>query len=200
MVAQIESIEKCGADIALEKKRLRLLISNTRSALSEDQARKLGLLAQKALLVSALWAESEIIALYASREGEVSTQLLLDEAWREGKTVLLPKITNMQNGEMQFGLCRNREELVPGYQGILEPALADAGIAPDTIVAPGTAFDLAGNRLGYGKGFYDRYLGSHTGSRTVGLCYSFQVVGRVPTNSYDRPVEAICTNGGFVWL
>lgn len=90
------------------------------------------------------------------------------------------------------------EDLAPGYKGIPEPA-APAPTAPeaDVIVVPGVAFTAGGTRLGYGGGFYDRYLAEATGTR-IGLCYDFQIVEDLPAGPHDIPMDRIVTEARVI--
>lgn len=132
------------------------------------------------LMATAVWKQAKQVLLYASYGSEVSTGLLIDAALAAGKEVFLPKVLGDQ---MEFFRITDRAELAPGYQHILEPPgqtkrfLPNASI-PTLLTAPGLAFDRSGARIGYGKGFYDRYLGKiPVADRPylVGLCFSCQL-------------------------
>ena len=131
-------------------------------------------------MATAVWKQAKQVLLYASYGSEVSTGLLIDAALAAGKEVFLPKVLGDQ---MEFFRITDRAELAPGYQHILEPPgqtkrfLPDASI-PTLLTAPGLAFDRSGARIGYGKGFYDRYLGNIPAADRpylVGLCFSCQL-------------------------
>lgn len=132
------------------------------------------------LMATAVWKQAKQVLLYASYGSEVSTGLLIDAALAAGKEVFLPKVLGDQ---MEFFRITDRAELAPGYQHILEPPgqtkrfLPDASI-PTLLTAPGLAFDRSGARIGYGKGFHDRYLGKIPAADRpylVGLCFSCQL-------------------------
>ena len=83
--------------------------------------------------------------------------------------------------------------MAKGYAGIPEP-VADGPVAQDSaalVLMPGLAFDEKGNRMGYGGGFYDKFLASEPGHPTVALCYDFQMVARIPTQAHDIPVDLV---------
>lgn len=119
------------------------------------------------------------------------------------------------DNEMCLAPCACAADLKPGRYGIAEPDPArcpaidmDAApglappFAPDLAVIPGVAFDLRGNRLGHGAGYYDRFLAHPAMARTalVGLAYAFQIVPALPVAPWDRPVHALCTEEGLTWL
>ncbi|WP_035067963.1 5-formyltetrahydrofolate cyclo-ligase [Nitratidesulfovibrio termitidis] len=119
------------------------------------------------------------------------------------------------DNEMCLAPCACAADLKPGRYGIAEPDPArcpaidmDAApgsassFAPDLAVIPGVAFDLQGNRLGHGAGYYDRFLAHPAMARTalVGLAYAFQIVPALPVAPWDRPVHALCTEEGLTWL
>ena len=186
-----------------------------RSALSSHEVRQLGTLAQRALMADAVWIKARQVGLYVSTRGEMSTALLLQKAWEEGKQVLLPRCLPKRLGYMDFVLCDGPHCLAPGFFGIEEPrpelealpwewdgASGQVELFPDLLVLPGVAFDQQGNRLGYGGGYYDRALAHPAlgGALRVGLAYSWQVIRRLPVESWDCPVQALCTEEGLQWL
>ncbi len=95
---------------------------------------------------------------------------------------------------MQVAQIRSLDDLVPGYRGIREPVRRVPGPVIDLAFVPGVAFDARGRRLGYGGGFYDRFLAAIApGAPAVGYCFDAQVVEEVPAEAHDRRVEAIVT-------
>ena len=147
----------------------------------------------------AVWKQAKQVLLYASYGSEVSTGLLIDAALAAGKEVFLPKVLGDQ---MEFFRITDRAELAPGYQHIWEPPgqtkrfLPDASI-PTLLTAPGLAFDRSGARIGYGKGFYDRYLGKIPAADRpylVGLCFSCQLFERLDGQKpHDINMDLIVT-------
>lgn len=136
------------------------------------------------------------IALYAPAHNETDTGGLMTAAFSAGKRVLYPAVCG---DRMVLRQVDGIECLSAGCFGILEPC--DTGIdhqadEPDLIVVPGVAFDRFGHRIGYGKGFYDRFL-HHPGRRghLVGLCHDFQLVeGSLPADGHDIRMEIIITD------
>lgn len=143
--------------------------------------------------IKSLIRDSRAIVAYYSLNDEVDTHHLIDEMVKEGKIVYLPKVVS----DTEMVLCRytGRESLSPGCFGIMEPQ--GPVMPPDTpfdvVLVPGMAFDAEGHRLGRGKGYYDRFLSSLPEPRPllVGVCFDFQKVELVPTDSCDISVDIV---------
>ncbi|MBQ9417172.1 MAG: 5-formyltetrahydrofolate cyclo-ligase [Bacteroidales bacterium] len=136
------------------------------------------------------WAEARTVLLYWSMPDEVQTHALADR-WLGRKRVLLPCV----DGELlRLRQYTGRQCLVEGAQfGIAEPNGVEwtDTEAVDLIVVPGVAFDRAGNRLGRGRGYYDRLLSAVPRAYTVGIGFDFQLVESLPTEPHDRPMDCI---------
>lgn len=193
---------------AREKRALRQAMLQRRRAQPPAQAAALGRRAQRALLENPTWRDAGCVALYVAVRGELPTLLLLDDAWARGVTVLLPRCRAEAPGLMDLVACRAPHELAPGAYGIAEPLpslpVADMGHlppGPGLALVPGVAFDRQGARLGMGGGYYDRVLGRlPAGWRSVGLCFGWQVLERLPHDPWDKPVDALCTEQGLAWI
>jgi 5-formyltetrahydrofolate cyclo-ligase len=124
----------------------------------------------------------------------VRTDLLISEAKKLGKTVALPRV---EGESISFYQHSDNDHLVKGRFGIMEP-LPQVGIKGiDLLVVPGIAFDRRGYRLGYGKGYYDKFL-SKNPTISIGLAYSIQIVQIIPHGSHDRRMDLIATENGIV--
>ncbi len=152
---------------------------------------------EAAVLLEA-YRQADQVLFYLSGGSEPDTWALLDLALREGKKAFAPRCLDGE-GSMAFYRVASQEELVPGRFGLWEPDPARCPLAGDVTGAlclvPGLAFDREGFRLGYGKGYYDRFLAGHS-VRTVGLCYGDLLVPRLPRGPYDRQVSCLVTEGG----
>lgn len=188
-----------------EKQALRASMQARRREQPAKEAAAASALAQRHLLNAPCWHKAHSIAAYAGVRGEVATDALLEAAWMQGKRLLLPRC-GAAPGHMDFVACTSPLDLRPARFGLLEPAPelppegADAP-SPDLIIVPAVAFDRAGNRLGYGGGYYDRHLaraGAHT--TIIGLVFSFQIIDHLPVEPWDCPVRALCTERGLTWL
>lgn len=162
-----------------------------RRELPQDLQDEKGMFIQKKVLAMTAFKEASTVYLYMDFKGEVQTSLLLDECFRQKKRVVLPRI---DGDEMDFYEVRSREELKPGYFGILEPVSRDKiDESRGFMVVPGVAFSKDGYRMGYGKGFYDRYLTRYPGIYTCGICYDCQVIDDLIVEEHDRKLDELVT-------
>ncbi len=145
------------------------------------------------------YPKARTILTYVSKEIEVDTLLLIERALSDGKCVAVPKCIESTR-EMEFYVIHSLSDLEPGYFGVQEPKVPPCRKLRDPensiCIVPGMAFDFKGFRLGYGKGFYDRFLSDYPGV-TVGLCYSSCVQWSLPIGKYDRPVDMVVTEKYF---
>lgn len=143
------------------------------------------------LLAQPIWSETQVVMLYYSLSDEVSTHALADHLFAAGKIVLLPQVTGKTT--MQLRQYTGRESLVVGAFGIMEPSgPVWASLSRiDVVIVPGVAFDEAGNRLGRGRGYYDRMLRQMPQARKIGLCFDFQRVAQVPVEENDVTMDAV---------
>lgn len=133
---------------------------------------------------------------YVSKNIEVDTLSLIRAAWANGKRVAVPRCVT-ETREMDFFYITNMSDLEEGAFGVLEP-IADkcekvTDFSKGLCIVPGLSFDAEGYRLGYGKGYYDRFLSKFQGD-TVGLCYSNCIKWKLPHGYYDKPVDLIVTD------
>jgi len=115
---------------------------------------------------------------------------MLLKALEDGKRVAVPKV---YGEEMRFIYITDMAQTAPGYAGIPEP-IADGPVADDPealVLMPGLAFDPEGHRIGYGGGFYDRFLAAEPNHPTLALCYDFQMLPRLDTEEFDIPVDCV---------
>ncbi len=143
---------------------------------------------------------AEVVYCYVGFREEVDTSGLIQIAWAMGKTVAVPKV--IVDHKMEFYKITSMKELTPGYQGILEPTPQPAYRMEvpkgeqALIILPGAAFDREGNRIGYGKGFYDAYLQKASSCRKIGLAFSIQCLERIPAEIHDICVDMVVTEVG----
>ncbi len=190
------------------KQLLRRQILALRDGLTEEDRKRAALLLTERLLGHQWFYLSQVILGFVSFGSEIDTRELLQEALRLGKRVYVPKV---EKSVMQFYEIHSMKELAKGYRGIPEPAgdtclysylteeqaVQGGGVPPSKtlMLMPGVAFDAYKNRMGYGKGFYDRFLvdKEELALRTIGVGFACQMVERVPGEAHDiRPAQVIC--------
>lgn len=187
------------AEARAEKKALRGQILRERDALGEQERRRGAVLLTERILGHQWFYLSDTVLGFASFGSEIETDGILEEALRKGKALYLPRVEGEQ---MHFYRVYDLRELRAGYKGIREPVGEAARYACDgaelghtLMLMPGVAFDPYRNRLGYGKGFYDRFLADKPGLqlRTIGVGFSCQMTARVPAGEGDiGPYQVIC--------
>ena len=141
-----------------------------------------------------LFQSASCIALYYALPGEVQTQSFI-EKWYKRKRLLLPLVVG---NDLRLLLYEGPDSLQSGSYGILEPKANGKEIPKeeiDFIIVPGVAFDKSKNRMGRGKGFYDRLLSSLPIPK-IGIAYDFQLVPEVPTDAFDKKMDYIITEKG----
>ncbi len=186
----------------MPKRSLRSQLLSQRRALGHDAWLESSRAAQLNLLSLAEYQNAECVALYAPFQNETDTADILSDAFASGKRVLYPAVCGDQ---MVFRLVEGLHMLQEGAFGILEPCAIGTdhqANEADLIVVPGVVFDLTGHRIGYGKGFYDRFL--HNPERKahlVGLCHDFQLVDNaIPGEHHDIPMEIIVSNKRIIHI
>lgn len=174
----------------MEKQALRKAIREQKRAMTETQiiskSEKLGEL----FIASELYKQAKTIYGYLPYNQEVRTTAMLQRALEDGKKVAVPKC---YGDEMRFIYLEDLSQVEKGYCGIPEP-IEDGPVADDPnalVLMPGLAFTKEGLRMGYGGGFYDKFLASEPHHPTLALCYDFQMVEHIPTDEYDVPVDMV---------
>lgn len=174
----------------MDKKELRRAIRERKRAMTEEEivsrSAKLGALFTQ----SDAYKNAKTIYGYLPYNQEVRTVPMLEQALRDGKRVAVPKV---YGDEMKFLYLDDLTKVSKGYAGIPEP-IADGPVADDTtalVLMPGLAFDPQGHRIGYGGGFYDKFLAAEPNHPTLALCYEFQMLPVLDTEEHDIPVDTV---------
>lgn len=144
------------------------------------------------------YKKAETVLFYAALDDEINVDYCIEQALTDGKKVALPVCTD-KNGNMKFYYINSFSDIKTGFFGVREP---DADICKEVedfsssiCIVPAIAYDKRGFRLGYGKGYYDRFLKNYT-SHSIGLCYNELIEDKLPIGEYDIPVGyIICENG-----
>ncbi len=168
-----------------------------RKAIPPSQYAHLSRQIQLLFLASDIYREARTLMLYVPVHNEPGTALIIARAWRDHKTVLLPSV---RNGRVCPVYYPKDAPLKQGHHKVQEPVAAQeyAGNEIDVVVVPGIAFDPRGNRIGYGKGYYDKFLGE-LDQRTIKAGFSFNrcLVEGIHANTWDIPVDMIVTETGI---
>ncbi len=165
-----------------------------RNALGPEEITRRSRSVQETALKSSFFNSAKSMGAYFAFGSEVRTDLILGEAKKLGKQVALPSI---EGDKIVFYEMSAAKYLVKGRFGIMEPLPYGKITELDLIIVPGIAFDSTGYRLGYGKGYYDRFLLEHQ-TFSVGLAYSFQLVERLPHGRQDMKLDAVATEGHVI--
>lgn len=193
-----------NAETASEKKSLKELKAELRKTLlgkrrelSSQQKNDFDAAICRRLLSSAAYRYSDTLLLYSPLADEVDITSVAEQAYKQGKTVAYPRCIP-GSADMQFHVTAGLHELKSGSFSIKEPS-ADAPIwVPGEhehalCLIPGIAFDLDGYRIGYGKGYYDRYFKSDCPILKIGVVYSEAILSRLPHGRFDIAVDAVIT-------
>ncbi len=182
-------------DIREYKKNLRTRYKNERLKLSPTEKQNLDEGVFNRFLKLNQYASSTTLLAYVSTNIEVDTRRIIERALEDGKRVAVPYcVPNTRL--LEFYLIDSLDDLSPGTFGVLEPTPDPQKRLTDweksVCIVPGLCFDFDGYRLGFGKGYYDRFLSEYTGIR-VGICYSTGVRGHLHHGRYDRMVDVLVT-------
>lgn len=175
----------------MDKKELRKQIRNRKRQFTADELNELSVPVMNRLLGMAEVIKAKTILLYYSLPDEVNTHETVELLARQGKTVLLPKVIDGEN--MEIRIYESPEDLTEGNYGIMEPngkLFTDYGKI-DTAVIPGMSFDADNNRLGRGKGYYDRFLKNIPQAYKIGVCFDFQKEQNIPHDEYDIKMDTV---------
>lgn len=181
------------------KASIRTAALKQRDSLSATDREQKSRLIQSRAVEFHLYIDSPAVALYSAAGSEVATDHIRDHALGIGKELFYPSVA--EDGALRWIRCRPGAGFVRGRYGILEPSGTEYLAATDGLVVfvPGVAFNLCGERLGRGQGWYDRAIVSlGDGVHTIGLAYEVQLVEYVPTEPWDRRVQYLITEGRIV--
>ncbi len=186
---------------------IRKRIRSARQSLSYHEIESKSASICKQLTKSPEYRASHRIAIYLSNDNEAQPEQLLPHAWRLKKSFYLPILKPKPFAGLWFGRYDQKSHLVPNRYGIPEPLLSQKILIPawtlDIAFIPLVAFDLEGNRLGMGGGFYDRafsYLRQRQllrRPRLIGLAFECQKVEKLPAQPWDIPLDGIITEDNF---
>lgn len=187
----------------LSKHEIRKLIKDEKSKLSHIEIEKVSDEIIKQFISSNEYNQADIICTYVAFNQEILTNSFIEYSILNGKKVAVPKV---QNQEMDFYYITDLSELEIGYYGILEPKTSNK-VKEDELkdknvlmIMPGLAFDLKGNRIGYGGGYYDKYLEKHEKVKflKIAFAYEFQILKDIEVDKFDKKVDQIITSKNWI--
>ena len=174
----------------MNKQELRASIRARKRAMTEEEIVSRSEKLAQLFLSSEAYRNAKTVYGYLPYNQEVRTVPMLEQALRDGKRVAVPKC---YGDKMKFIFMEDLSKVEKGYANIPEP-IADGPIADDEtalVLMPGLAFDPQGHRIGYGGGFYDKFLAGEPHHPTLALCYEFQMLDHLETEEFDIPVDYV---------
>lgn len=188
-------------DMEAYKKALRRRYTKVRDAIPPERRAAYDLAIFGHVTASVPYKKARMLLSYVSMRSEPDTTALLERARQDGKQVAVPRCVEGTR-EMRFYLIRSLADLMPGYYGVREPdperCAEPAGLEGSLCLVPGLVFDGGGYRLGYGGGYYDRFLAAAPGVTAMGLCYRECVRHRMQRDLYDLPCAYVATQDGIM--
>lgn len=174
----------------MDKTELRREIRARKRAMTEVEIEERSARLAQLFFASRAYQNAKTIYGYLPYNQEVRTVPMLERALKDGKKVAVPKV---YGDEMKFLYLDDLTAVAKGYAGIPEP-IADEPVAQDEtalVLMPGLAFDPQGHRIGYGGGFYDKFLAAEPNHPTLALCYEFQMLPKLDVEDHDIPVDTV---------
>ena len=182
-------------DIRPEKNELRAKSLEWRRNLSRGEKQRMDFKIQNKFLTLWKFREVTTVLVYCSKPLEADTSLIIDRALAMGKTVAAPRCVPGTR-DMEFYIIKSKSDLAPGAFGVMEPDVEKCSLLRDytssVCIVPALMYDTEGYRLGYGKGYYDRFLSGYNGA-CIGLGYSALIKDSLPHGKFDRKVDIIVT-------
>ena len=175
---------------AEEKKALRAQIRVRKRAMTIEEIEERSAKLVEKFLASDAYKNAKTVYGYLPYNQEVRTTKAMEQVLRDGKSLALPKI---YGDRMDFIVVTDLSQVEKGYCGIPEP-IHDAPLGSDEtslVLMPGMAFDREGHRMGYGGGFYDKFLEREPNHPTIALCYEFQLLDHLDVEAHDIPVDEV---------
>ena len=183
------------------KNELRQQILSLRTALEPGEVIKKSLRVKHYLFSTKEYQAAQIILFYISYDNEVNTHPMIQACFKEGKRVVVP-VSNVHETTLTLSELRSWDDLAPGAYSILEPRAESVREMPassiDLMIIPGVVFDLEGNRIGHGMGYYDRLLKTVDRVTRFGLAFEFQILERIPAEKHDVRMQKIITEDRII--
>lgn len=176
------------------------MIATLKNDLNQEEYARLSRKIKDRIMQSNEFKNAEIIGVTISRYPEVDTRLLIEAAWSLGKQIAVPRCKR-ESREMDFRLLTSFDELETVYMDLLEPIITKTVSVSkgqiDLQIVPGVVFSSEGYRIGFGGGYYDKYMAEYAGE-TISLCFDSQIRYDVPIEQHDLPVGKIITENNSI--
>lgn len=189
-----------NVDIRPYKNSLREKFKKKRREMSPEEKKKLDLTIAEKLFNLWQYREENIILTYVSTDIEVDTIFIIKRSFEMGKTVAVPRCIDGTHN-MDFYIIKSFDDLENGSFGVLEPKIDKCEKLTDfskgLCIVPALVYDKRGYRLGYGKGYYDRFLSNFKG-QTVGISYNFCLIDKLPNGKFDRRLDKVITQNTII--
>lgn len=178
-----------------KKREIRKKYKTARNQMNEQQVSVLSEKICKYVMESDIFQCAEYILAYYPLGNEADVRRIVETAWEMGKHVAFPKVFG---DSMAYFETRDFSELHPGTFGVMEPEeTKEVSWEQALILTPGVAFDRNGNRMGFGKGYYDKYLSGYPECVTIGVAYDMQMAEEIPVEETDVPLDFMVTELGM---
>lgn len=183
----------------MDKSALRKIMLNKRKSLSQNECVRMSNMIFENLKSTEVLNYKNIL-VYADFNNEVKTDIIINYLLENERAVYLPKCDTTNETFTAVRIYKNTTNYFKNKYGITEPAESHLDLSPKTecVIVPGIAFDIHGNRIGFGCGYYDKFLKENPTVLKAALCYEFQIVDGFEKSEYDIPMDLIITEKRIV--
>lgn len=178
----------------INKKELRRKFLSLRNSMPREEIKDKSILISDNFFNTEYYINAKSIFIYLNINSEVRTDIIINRAWNDNKKIAVPVLTEKPH-EMLFAEIHNFQCLKKNKLGILEPDIKSSDIIKSdintVIVVPGLVYSNDKNRIGYGGGYYDKYLSENQYMKSVGIAFDFQVLEEIPTEGNDIILDSV---------
>lgn len=177
------------------KKDIRKRVLELRNSIDKEEWKAKSKLIETQVINHPFFLSADAIYCYIDYRNEVGTQGIIQRAWELQKKVAVPKV---EGDIMNFYYISSFDDLQEGYRGIREPETHFPSNDENALVImPGSAFDRKRNRIGYGKGFYDKFMDSHRDYKTIAIAFECQLIDEIQADEHDYRPDILLTEGAI---
>lgn len=184
-----------------DKKSLRKEYKQKRNEISSENLSQLSSRVIKRLIETSYYKNCSSIFTYINTNSELITKELIKTAWKDNKNVAVPVITQKPH-EMLFIKIENFNSLEVNMYGIYEPKIKDENILISDkntlLIVPGLVFDKNKYRLGYGGGYYDKFISDNKTLKNIGVCFKSQIIDIIPKDKFDMQLDVVIYENGII--